>query len=138
LIDIVVLSTGLQTPSAPSVLSVTSPLGTRCSVQWLAASIRLCICQTPAGPLRRQLYQAPVSMHFLASTILSAIGDCMWDVSPGGAFPSVAVLHFVSIFAPMSTLLPFLRRTKEPTLWSFLLELQVVCGLYLGYSEPLG
>jgi hypothetical protein len=30
----------LQTPSAPSVLSLTPPSGTPCSVHWLAASIR--------------------------------------------------------------------------------------------------
>ena len=45
LVDIVVLSMGLQIPSAPSVLSLTPPLGTQWSVQWLAVSICLCICQ---------------------------------------------------------------------------------------------
>ena len=40
LVDIVVLPIGLQTPSAPSVLSLTPPLG--CSVWWLAESIRIC------------------------------------------------------------------------------------------------
>jgi hypothetical protein len=44
----------LQTPSAPSVLSLTSLLGTPCSVQWLAKSICLCICQVLAEPLRWQ------------------------------------------------------------------------------------
>ena len=37
LVDIV-LPMGLQTPSSPSVLSLASPLGTPCSVQWLAVS----------------------------------------------------------------------------------------------------
>jgi hypothetical protein len=41
LVDIVVPPMRLQTPSAPSVLSLTPPLGTPCSVQWLAASIQL-------------------------------------------------------------------------------------------------
>jgi hypothetical protein len=45
LVDTVVLPLELQTPSAPSVLSLTPPLGTPCSVQWLAVSIHLCICQ---------------------------------------------------------------------------------------------
>jgi hypothetical protein len=67
LVDIVVFPMGLQTPSAPSVLSLTPPLGTQWSVQWLAVSICLCICSALAEPLRRQLYQAPVSMHLLAS-----------------------------------------------------------------------
>ena len=53
--------------------------------QWVAARIHLCICQALAEPLRRQLYQAPVSMHFLASTIVSGFGDCIWAGSPGGA-----------------------------------------------------
>jgi hypothetical protein len=75
LIDIIVLPMGLQNPLAPSVLSVTPPLGTLCSVQWLSASICLCICQALAEPLRRQLYQASVSKHLLASTIVSGFGD---------------------------------------------------------------
>jgi hypothetical protein len=55
LVDIVVLPMGLQTPSAPSNLSLAPPLGTPCSVQWLAESIHLCTCQALAAPLRRQL-----------------------------------------------------------------------------------
>jgi hypothetical protein len=42
-IHIVVPPMGLQTPSAPSVLSLISSLGTLCSVQWLAMRIHLCI-----------------------------------------------------------------------------------------------
>ena len=81
LVEIVVLSMGLHTTSAPSVLFITPPLETPleslCSVQWLATSNCLCICQTLAEALRGQLYQALVSMHFLASTILSKFGDCL-------------------------------------------------------------
>ena len=58
---------GCNPPSAPSVPSPTPPLGTPSSVQWLTASICLCICQVLAVPLRRQLYQASVSKHFPAS-----------------------------------------------------------------------
>jgi hypothetical protein len=76
-------SYGLQ--SASSILSLAPPLGTLCSVQWLTVSIHLCICQTLTEPLRRQLYQAPISKHFLASTIVSGFGICLWDGSPGGA-----------------------------------------------------
>ena len=53
LVDIVVLPMELQTPSAPSVLSPAPPLGSLCSVQWLATSICLCICQALAEPFRR-------------------------------------------------------------------------------------
>ena len=83
LVDIVVLPTGLQTPSATSVLSLTSPLGTLYLVQWLAVRICLCICQVLAEPLRRQLYQAPAIMHFLASIIVSGFGNRLWDGFPG-------------------------------------------------------
>jgi len=77
LVGIVVLL-GLQTPSSPSILSLTLPMGTPFSVQWFAARIHLCICQALAEPLRRHLYQAPVNMHFLASAILSGFGSCMY------------------------------------------------------------
>jgi hypothetical protein len=123
LVGIVVLPMGLQTPLAPSVLSLAPPLGTLCSVQWMAASILLCICQALAEPLRRQLYQALLSKHFLASTIVSAFDDCLWDRSPRWgslwkAFPSVSAPYFVSIFLPVCFLLPLLRRTKASILWS--------------------
>jgi hypothetical protein len=45
---------GLQTPSALWVLSLTPPLVTLCSVQWLAESIHLCICQALA--VKNSLY----------------------------------------------------------------------------------
>jgi hypothetical protein len=51
----------LETPSAPWVLSLAPSLGTLCSVQEMAENIQFCICQALADPLRRQLYQAPVS-----------------------------------------------------------------------------
>jgi hypothetical protein len=88
LVDITVLHMGLQIPSSPSVLSLIPPLGTPCSVQWLALSIWLCICQALvelSRPTRRQLYQAPISKHFLASKIVSVFGDCIKYGSPGGA-----------------------------------------------------
>jgi hypothetical protein len=64
---------------------LTPPLRTLCSVQWLAASISLCTCQALAGPLRRQLYQAPVSKHLLSCTIGSWLSICIWDGPPGGS-----------------------------------------------------
>jgi hypothetical protein len=54
---------GLQTPSDPWVLSLTPSLGTPCSIQWMVVSIHFCICQALAEPLRRQLYQAHVSLY---------------------------------------------------------------------------
>ena len=60
LVHIVVSPMGLQTPSPLWILSITLPLVTQCSVQWLGVSIYLCTCQVLAETLRRQPYQAPV------------------------------------------------------------------------------
>jgi hypothetical protein len=70
LVHIVVPPMGLQNSSASWVLFLVPPLGTLCSVQWLAESIHLCICQTLVEPLGRQLYQASVSKDLLVSTIM--------------------------------------------------------------------
>jgi hypothetical protein len=69
----------------------------------LSPKVGCCIGRDLAEPLRRQLYQAPVSKHFLASAIVSGFGVCMWDGFPlvGSlwmAFPSVSVLLFVPVF----------------------------------------
>jgi hypothetical protein len=61
LVHIVVSPMGLESPSARSVLFLAPLLGTLCSVQWMAVSFHFYICQALAKPLRRQLYQAPVS-----------------------------------------------------------------------------
>jgi hypothetical protein len=45
LVHIVVPPMELQPPSALWILSLAPPLGTLCTVQWLAESIYLCICQ---------------------------------------------------------------------------------------------
>jgi hypothetical protein len=100
LFDIVVSSMGLQTLSSPSILSLTPRLETLGSVQWLAMS--LFICQALAESLRRQLYQAPVSKHFLASTIVSGFGNSIWNGSPGRAvsrWPFLqSLLHTLSLY----------------------------------------
>ena len=103
LIDIVVLPMGLQTPSVPSVLPLTPPLESLCSVQWLIASIHICIGQALADPLRRHPYQAPVRKHFVASAIVSGFGVCRWDGAISRwAFPSVC-----------STLCPYISFRQE-------------------------
>ena len=43
LVHIVVPPMGLQTPSAPWVLSLAPSLGTLCSLQWMAVNIHFCI-----------------------------------------------------------------------------------------------
>jgi hypothetical protein len=76
---------GLQTPSAPWVLSLAPSLGALCSIQWMTVSIYFCICQALAEALRRHLYQAPVSRFFLASALVTGFGGFLWDRSPSGA-----------------------------------------------------
>jgi len=136
LVAIIVLM-GLQTPSALSILSLTPPMGTLFSVQWLVVSVHFCICHALAEPLRRQLYQLPVSMHFLASAILSGFGGCMymrWIPRWGRlwmAISSVSAPNFVSISPPMNIFPPSKKDWSILTLVILLLELHVVCGLYL-------
>jgi hypothetical protein len=112
----------LQTPSASWVLSLAPLLGKLCSVQWLAESIHFCICQALAEPLRRQLYQAPISKHLLASTIVSRFGGCLWDGSLGGAVSGLSFLQSllctVSVTPSMGILFLLLRRIQVSTLCS--------------------
>ena len=135
---------GLQTSSAPWVLSLAPPFGTLCSVQWMAVSAHFCICQALAEPLRRQLYQAPVSKHMLSSSIVSGFGGCIWYGSPGGAvsrssrsFSLCSTLSlcnsFHEFFVPHSK-----KERSIHTLVFLLLEFHVFCKLYLGYSKFLG
>jgi len=143
LIGVVVLM-GLQMPSAPSILSLTPPRWTPFSVQWFAASICLCIYHALAEPLRRQLYQAPVSIHFLASAILSGFGGCMsmgWILRWGSlwmSIPSVSAPNFVSISPPMNIFVPpskedFITQcgfVLRPNLeWMFFLDYKFVPSL---------
>jgi hypothetical protein len=121
LVDIVVLPVGLQSPSTPLVPSLTSLLGTLRSVQWLAVSIRLCICKALAGPLSGDSHIRLLGMHFLASTIMSGFGNCIWDESPGGTVSGWPFLQsLLYTFSPYLLLyfVLLLRRTEAPTLLS--------------------
>jgi hypothetical protein len=62
----------------------------------MAVSIHICICQAQPEPLRRQLYQTPVSKHLLASTIVSRFGKCIWDGSPGGTVTGWPFIQFLA------------------------------------------
>jgi len=83
LVDIVVLPMGLQTFSSFSPFS--TPVGSLCSVRWLAVSILICIGKAQPEPLRRHLYQVPVSKHFLASAIVTEFDGYIRNKSPGRA-----------------------------------------------------
>jgi hypothetical protein len=67
IVHIVVPPMGLQTPSAPCVLSLAPSLRTVCFIQSMTVSIHFCICQALAEPPRKQLSHAPVSRLLLAS-----------------------------------------------------------------------
>ena len=122
LVDIVVLPVGLQTHSVHSVLSLIPPLGTPCSLQWLAESICLYIVRL------WESLSADRYIRFLserASCIYNSIWVwCLymgwiprWD-SLWMAFPSVTAPYFVFVFPQVSILFPLLRRTEASTLWS--------------------
>jgi hypothetical protein len=121
-----------------SLLGLTPPLGFPCLDRWLVASTYIYIDQGLAEPLRRWLYQAPVSKQFLASTIVFRFGVCMWD-TPSGAlsfmvFLSVSTPPFVTIFPPLSILFSLKRRTESSTLWSsfflsFMLSVNCIFGI---------
>jgi hypothetical protein len=55
------------------------------------------------------------------------------------AFPSTSAPHFVSLSPPMDILFPPSKKDQSIHTLDFLLtELDLVCELYLGYSELLG
>jgi hypothetical protein len=103
----------------------------------------LCICKVLEGPLRRQPCQAPFSIHFLTSTIVSRFGNCIWDESPGGTVSGWHFLHFLLYTLSLHLLLwifcsPSKKDWSTYTLVFLLLKLHVVCELYLGYWELWG
>jgi len=96
----------------------------------VVASIHFCMCHVLAKQLRRHLYQALVSLHFLASAILSGFSSymCMsqiprWD-RLWVAIPSVSALNLVSISPPMNIFVP--PSTKD---WS----IHTLVILYLSF-----
>jgi hypothetical protein len=112
----------LKAPSAPSGLSLAPPLRILCAVQWLVESIYLCICQALAKPLRRQLYQAPVSKYLLASTIGPGlvtvhVMDPQVEQSLDGFSFSLYSTVFPCIFF-YAYFVPLLRRNEVSKLWS--------------------
>jgi hypothetical protein len=66
LVDIEVLLLWLQTPSAPSVLSLTPPLGSLHSVELLAVNIWISIHKTLAGPLKETAISGSFQQAFFS------------------------------------------------------------------------
>jgi len=111
LVGIVVLE-GLQVPSALSILSHTSPTGTPFQFNGFLLPFTL-YCHILVKPLKRQIYQGPVSIHLLASSILSRFGgrgsertflQCLIQIMP----PYLLLEIFFSL----------LRKTEESALGS--------------------
>jgi hypothetical protein len=103
----------------------------------LAANIQLCICKDLAGPLRRQLPLAPFGKHFLASTIVLESSDhYLGWIAKWMAVSALALgLHIYSCvyFVPL-----YKNDQRTYTLVFLLLELHVVCEVYLRYSKLRG
>ena len=136
LVHIVDPPIGLQTTLAPWVLSLAPSLGTLCSVQWMTVSIYFCISQALAEPLRRQLYQPPVSKLLLASAIVSGL-VVVYGMDPqvvqsldGHSFSLCFTLclcnSFHGYFVP-----PSKKGKSVHTLVFVLLEFHVFCKFYL-------
>jgi hypothetical protein len=131
----------LQIPLASSVHSLTPPLRTPCSVQWMVASI--CICQalgraSQETAILGSYQQALLGIHNSAWDWCLYMGWIPRWESLWMAFPSVSVLHCGSIFPPMSIFLPLLR-TEASILWfSFFLSFiwSVNCILGIHHSCP--
>ena len=134
---------GLQTPSTPLVLSLTSPLVTLCSVQWLVENIHLYICQALVEPFRRQLYQALVNRHLLASKIVSRLVTVYrMDLQVGQSLGSLSFSLYYVLCLCISSHWYFVPPSNKDqsihTLVFLLFELCLVCELYLVYSELQG
>jgi len=130
-------SYGVASPFSSLILSLTPPTGIPFLVQWFAASICLCIWYALVVPLRRQLYWAPVSMYFLASSILTSFGGCIYIgcVHMLGrlwmASSLVSAPNFVSISPSMNIFVPLFKKEWRMTK-------VLVYGLYLRQFELLG
>jgi hypothetical protein len=109
LVDIV-LPMGFQTPS---VLALTPPLGSLCSVQWLNASIRICICQALAKNLTRQSY-----IGLLSASTSWHTQECLGFVSVYGMDPYVGK----SLDGPSFTCFPLIF-FRQKQIWVKHLEM---------------
>ena len=128
----------MQTPSAPSVLSLTPPLGTLCSAGWKHLPLYLpgsgrafqetaisVSCQQALLDIRNRLWVWYLFMGWIPRW------GSLWI-----SFPSISAPSFASVFPSWSILFLLLRRTETSTLWSSFSNF-MWSDLYLGYSELL-
>jgi hypothetical protein len=76
MVHIVVPPMGLQSPSAPGVLSLAPSLGTLCSVQWMAVSLHFCICQALVKP-RETAISGSCQQALVGICLVSGFGGCL-------------------------------------------------------------
>ena len=137
MVHVVIPPMGLQSPSAPLVLSLAPSLGTLCSVQWMAVSIYFCICQALAEPLNETAISGSCQ-HALVGIHNSVWVWCLylgWILMWGSLWIvilSVSAPHFVSIIPSMGILFPLLRRIKISTLCSSFLSFMCFTNCILG------
>jgi hypothetical protein len=131
LVHIVVHPVGLQTPSAPWVRSLAPPLGTLCSVQWLTESIHFLLSGTGRASQETAISGSCCSKDLLAYGMYPQVGQSLHGVS----FSPCSTLCISShgYFVPSSKK----DRSIHPIIF-LLLELHVVCELYVGCSKFLG
>jgi hypothetical protein len=126
----------LQIPAAPWILSLAPSLGTLCSFQWMTVSIHFCICQALAKPLRRQIYQAPVSnscwhpQYCLFWEVVYGIYPLVGQSLDGHSFSLCSEL--VSVTPSMGILFFLLRKMEVSTLWSSFLSFMYFTNCILG------
>jgi hypothetical protein len=122
LVHIVVPPIGLQTPSAPSVLSLAPPLGALCSIP-MADSEHPLLCLPGTGIASQE---AAISGPFQQNLAGICNSVCFWWLITGWisgwdslwmVHPFVSAPNFVST-PSMGGLFPSLRRGKVSTLWS--------------------
>ena len=94
-------------------------------------NIHLCICQALAGPLGRQLYQAPVSKNFLNSEIVSGFGNCIWDGSPGGTVTGWPFLKSLFHTFPLDGFSSFVKDQKTIGVWVHFWVFNFISLIYL-------
>ena len=120
MVDIVVLFMGLQIPSTPSVLFLTPPFGDPVLSPMVGCEQPRLYLPGYGRASQDTAISASCQEALLGIPNIVWFGDYIWDGSPGGAvsgWPFFQSLHSVSIFAPVSILFAFLRRTSTPTAW---------------------
>ena len=131
LFNIVVPPMGLQTPSAPWVLSLAPSLETLYSIQWMTVSMPL---QSHSGDSYIRLLSARACWHLQYVWVWWLFMGwiprwcSLWKV-----IPLVSAPNFVSVTPSMGILFPLLRRIEVSTLWSsFFLSFTCFANCILG------